>query len=94
MDTTLGWMFIALAALFSLALLPRLAGRFYPTRPGYVTRLAAPVIFGLIAAACFAGYGLPALAVIAVVGFAQIIANRKRVRPAVIPLPIPDNTSP
>ena len=77
MDTPLGWMFLGLAALFSLGLVPRMAGQFYPTRPGFVTRLAAPVTFGLLAAACFAGFAIPALYTVAVVGTALIVYRRR-----------------
>ena len=77
MDTTFGWMFVGLAALFSLGIVPRGAGRFYPTRPGVRVRLAAPVIFGLLAVACFMGVGLPALSTVAVLGVAQILVSRR-----------------
>jgi hypothetical protein len=77
MDTPLGWMFLGIATLLSLGLAPRLAGRFYPTRPRFVTRLAAPVIFGVLAALCFAGFATPALYVVAVAGIALIVYRRR-----------------
>jgi hypothetical protein len=77
MDTPLGWMFLGIAALFLLGLVPRLAGRFYPTRPRFVTRLAAPVVFGGLAAACFAGFATPALYAVAVVGAVLIVYRRR-----------------
>jgi hypothetical protein len=82
MDTTLGWMFAGIAALFSFDLVPRWSGRFYPTRPGFVTRLTAPVIFGALAVACFSGFASAALVMVAVLGSGLILAQRraKRVR--------------
>lgn len=79
MDTPLGWMFLGLAAMFSLGLIPPMAVRFYPTRPGLVARLAAPATFGLLAAACFAGFATPALYAVAGVG-TSLIVNRRRTR--------------
>ena len=80
MDTTLGWMFVALAALFALALVPRLAVRFYPARPGVGTRSAAPVIFSLLAGACFSGFDMPALVAVVLLGSAQIITSRRKAK--------------
>ena len=76
----LGYGFLAIALLFSAGLLPRFARRFYPQipLPGAARRGAAPVIFSLLAAACFAGYGLPALVVVAVGGAVLIAKSRLR----------------
>jgi hypothetical protein len=87
MDTPLGWMFLGIAALFSLGLVPPLAGRFYPTRPRFVIRLAAPVIFGFLTASCFAGFATPALYAVAVAGTVMIV-YRRRVK--VAPLAAPE----
>ena len=80
MDATFGWMFVGLAALFSLGVVPRWAGRFYPTKPGLRVRLAAPVIFGLLAAACFVGAGFLALGTVVVLGGVQVLVNRRAQR--------------
>ncbi|HEX4612821.1 MAG TPA: hypothetical protein VH092_31795 [Urbifossiella sp.] len=77
----LGWTFLGLTALFSLGLVPRLASRFYPTRPVLLVRLAAPVIFSVLAAACFAGLAFPAVCVVAAVGTALIVRRRSAVVP-------------
>lgn len=73
---TFGWCLLALAAIFSLALVPRFARRFYPTGPGVLVRLAAPVIFGALAGACFAGVGFEALVLTAVVGTVLVVHSR------------------
>ena len=82
MDMTLGWMFTAIAALFSLGLVPRWSRRFYPTRPGMATRLAAPVIFWTLAGVCFSGFAFAALVTVAALGLVLIVVQRlaKRVR--------------
>ena len=77
MDTPLGWTFTGIAALFSFGLVPSLAAWFYPTRPGFFTRLAAPVIFAVMAAACFAGFSTPVLVTVAVLGTAVIVTRKK-----------------
>ncbi|QJX00735.1 hypothetical protein [Frigoriglobus tundricola] len=77
MDTQLGWTFTGIAALFSLGLVPGLAARFYPTRPGFFTRFAVPVIFAVMATASFAGFSTPVLVTVAVLGTAVIITRKK-----------------
>ena len=77
MDTLFGWTFLGIAALFTVGLVPRLAGHFYPTRPGFAIRLAAPVIFGLLSVVCFAGFAVPAFYVVAATGIALIVVRRR-----------------
>ncbi len=80
MDTRLGWTFLGVALLFSLGLLPRLAARFYPGRPSVLIRLAAPVIFASLSAACFCGFAMPVLAALAVVGSVFVVLSRRRAK--------------
>ena len=77
LDTPLGWMFVALAAIFTLGIAPPFARRFYPGSPNFVRRLAAPVIFALLAAACFQGMALPALSLVVILGTALIAVSRR-----------------
>ncbi len=79
-DTQFGWMFVAIAALFTLGLIPRFARRFYPGSPSLLRRLAAPVIFLLLAAACFAGMALPSLSLVVLLGTAMIAVTRRKGR--------------
>ena len=77
LDTPLGWMFVALAAIFTLGLAAPFARRFYPSSPNLLRRLAAPVIFSLLAVACFRGGALPALVVVVIVGVGLIAIRRR-----------------
>jgi hypothetical protein len=77
--TALGYLFVLVTALFALGLAPRLAPLFYPdyfAEPGLLRRLAAPVLFALLALSCFIGWGLQAFILTAVLGMAQIIVSR------------------
>jgi hypothetical protein len=73
-----GWCMSAVAVLFGFGLIPRLAPRFYPTSPGVLVRLAAPLIFGALAAASFLGVGREALVAVVVLGLAQVVVSRAR----------------
>lgn len=76
LDTDFGWLFAAMAAIFALGLTPQGARRFYPASPKLPGRLAAPVVFALLAAACFAGVAVEALSVVVVGGVTQIGVSR------------------
>ena len=76
----LGWGFLLIAAIFSLGLARPFARRFYPGSPGFIPRLAAPVIFALLAAACFAGVGMLVFVLTATLGLTQIVVSRSRRR--------------
>lgn len=80
LNTPFGWTFIIVAAIFTLGLMPRFARRFYPTAPRFLVRLAAPVIFALLATACFLGLALKALSIVVILGMAQIIVSQWRGR--------------
>jgi len=71
-----GWCLLALALLFLMGLLPPIARRFYPERPNFRLRMAAPVIFAVLACACFAGIGLAAMILTITIGMALIGYNR------------------
>lgn len=77
LDTPFGWMFAALAALFTLGSTAPFARRFYPSAPSFLRRLAAPVIFALLAVACFRGAALPALSFVVILGAVQIVVSRR-----------------
>jgi hypothetical protein len=81
-----GWCMVAVASIFALGLVPRLASRFYRGSPGFARRLAAPVIFSVLAAACFLGIGGELLILVAVLGLTQIIMSRRRKRRAAAPV--------
>ena len=57
----MGWNFLLIAVVFALGLATPFARRFYPSSPSFVRRLAAPIIFIVLAVACFAGVGRWAL---------------------------------
>ena len=79
----LGWMFVALAAIYALGVAEPLARRFYPGSPGLLARLGAPLIFAGLAAACFQHFAIPALISIVTLGMVQITWShwlRQRVR--------------
>lgn len=73
-------MFVLLAAIFALGLTPRFAQRFYPDAPGFLRRLAAPILFALLAAVCFLGEALLALGVTAALGIVLICFSRWKTR--------------
>jgi hypothetical protein len=75
-DTGFGWLFVAMAAIFALGLIPRWAVRYYPTSPPFLVRLAAPVIFAVLASACFLGLAVKAFAVLIVCGMILILIRR------------------
>ena len=79
-DTQLGWMFVAMAAIFALGLIPRWAVRFYPTAPPFLVRLAAPVLFAVVASACFRGLAVKALALVIICGMTLIFISRRGAR--------------
>ncbi len=76
LDTDFGWLFVAISAIFTLGLTPQWASRFYPASPTFLVRLAAPMIFALLASACFMGVAIQALMVIVVCGLTQIMVSR------------------
>jgi len=80
LNVPIGWMFVALTAIFALGLSPRWANRFYPTSPSFSRRLAAPVIFAALAAVCFAGFALQALSAVVIAGGALIAMHRRTAR--------------
>ena len=73
---TFGWMFVTLAAIYALGVAEPLARRFYPGSPGFLARLAAPLIFAVLAAACFLHVAVPALIVTVALGTVQIARSR------------------
>jgi hypothetical protein len=76
----MGWDFVLIAAVFALGLTKTFARRFYPALPSLKHRLAAPIIFSTLAAACFAGFGFWALTRVATLGLALMIVTRWRRR--------------
>ena len=80
LETGFGWMFAAIAALFTLGLMPLFARRYYPGPTSLPGRLAAPMIFALLSVACFAGMALQALSLVAVLGVALIAVSRRNGR--------------
>ena len=76
----MGWNFLLIAVVFALGLATLFARRFYPSSPSFVRRLAAPIIFIVLAVACFAGIGRWALICVTVLGLALIIVSRWRRR--------------
>ena len=72
----LGWSFILIAAIYALALAGPIARRFYPESPSLLVRLAAPVIFGGLGLACFAGMGRGTFICVALLGLVLISVNR------------------
>lgn len=76
LDAPFGWLFVAMAALFALGLIPRWAVRFYPASPPFLVRLAAPIIFAVLASACFLGLSVQALTVVVVCGLTLIFVSR------------------
>lgn len=83
MDTLfygLGGCFVGLALFFLLGLTKPFAQRFYPENPGVVRRAAAPVLFSLLAIACFRGNGLSAMLFVAVAGAVLITLHHRKVR--------------
>jgi hypothetical protein len=80
-----GWMFVFLAAFFALGLTASLARHFYPHSPSFLRRLAGPLIFGLLAVACFMGIGRAALILVVLSGLTLIVIShwrRRNDRPA------------
>ena len=79
---SLGWTLLSLAAVFSLGAAPWGARCFYPKAPSLGRRLAAPILFLLLALACFAGIGFPVMVALAVVGGAQAVRAHRCCRGA------------
>jgi hypothetical protein len=73
------WMFAGIAVIFAFGLLPKLASRFYPASPAFRVRLAAPIIFALLAVACALGIAIQTLSAITIAGLTLIIGRRRRV---------------
>ncbi|BDI30714.1 hypothetical protein CCAX7_27650 [Capsulimonas corticalis] len=73
-------MFAALAAIFALGLTPQFSRRFYPESPGFFARLAAPVIFALLAMGSYWRMAIPSLVTIAVLGAIQMARRHWRSR--------------
>ena len=76
----LGWMFVALAAIFALGLAGPLVRHYYPGPSTLPRRMAAPLIFSILAAACFTGIGLAALIFFVLLGLTLMIVRRWRLR--------------
>ena len=68
------------AALFALGLAKPFARHFYPGSPGLLPRLAAPLIFGGMAASCFLGVGREVLVFTVLAGLVLIAVTRWRRR--------------
>ena len=75
-----GWMFVALAGIFALGVARPFARYYYPVLPSFPRRLAAPLIFGILAAACFMGIGRAALIFVALFGLTLAVIRRWRCR--------------
>ena len=71
-----GWMFLAIAAIFTLGIARPLARHYYPGRSTFPRRLAAPLIFGILAAMCFMGIGQAALIFAVLLGLTLVIIRR------------------
>lgn len=76
--SSLAWLFTALSLGGLLGLTPRFRAKIYPENPNALLCAAAPVLFSLLAVACFCGLGLAALSVVAVGGLALIAIARSR----------------
>jgi len=75
-----GWIFVALAAIFALGMAKPFARYYYPDLPSFPRRLAAPLIFGVLAAACFMGIGRAVLIFVVLVGLTLVFIRRWRCR--------------
>ena len=73
-------MFVALATIFALGLAGPLARHYYPGPTTFSRRVAAPLIFSVLAAACFTGIGLTALIFAVLLGLTLVIVRRWRLR--------------
>jgi hypothetical protein len=82
LNNILGWMFVLLATIFSLGLTKLFAKRFYPASPGFSRRLAAPLIFGVLALACFMGTSFLALTLVVLLGSTQVVISHLKHRNA------------
>jgi hypothetical protein len=78
----LGRMFVLLSVVFAMGLIKPFVRHFYPASPGFPRRLAAPIIFVVLAMACFKGLGSVALILVVLSGLTQIIISRRRRRNA------------
>lgn len=76
LDTQFGWLFAAIAAIFAFGLIPRWTVHFYPTAPPFLVRLAAPIIFAVLATACFMGLAVKALSLVIICGMILIAISR------------------
>ncbi|BCM89865.1 hypothetical protein IAD21_01713 [Abditibacteriota bacterium] len=76
LDLSLGYMFVSIAAIFALGLVPILSSRIYPTSPSLQRRLIAPLLFVLLAGSCFAGLGFQALVLTVIAGLSCIALKR------------------
>ena len=81
----LGWTLMGVAALFSLGISTRWAHYFYPEPLAPSRRAAAPVLFALLAVACFSGAGFPVLVMVAACGALQSMLARRALRRASVP---------
>ena len=72
----LGWCIVAMAAIFSLGILPLWKTRIYPQGPGLAVRMAVPALLMILALACFAGYGHWAMIIVILAGARQIYTLR------------------
>ena len=77
-----GAILFAVAALFTPGVLPRFAPRFYPGNPALGRRLAAPLLFAALGAACFTGAGPGAMIAAAMLGTTQAGIARWRLAAA------------
>jgi len=76
----LGWTYGLIAFLFALGLATPIARHFYPDLPSFRHRLAAPLIFGAMALACFIGFGHAALLLVSLPGLILIAVSHWRRR--------------
>ena len=76
----LGWMFVALTAIFALGIAGPLARQYYPGPSTLPRRLAAPLIFNILAMACFMGFGQAALIFTVLLGLTLVVSRRWRLR--------------
>jgi hypothetical protein len=77
-DLAMGLCLLAIGGLFSFALTPRFAERFYPEKPSFNRRLAAPLIFVALGIICLVGYTLAIMAIIC--AFWALTMTTKRFR--------------
>ncbi len=75
-----GWTMVTIAVVFLVGLDPRFAKKMYPNATTFPHRLAAPVIFGILSAACFAGLGRWGVFAVVLTGLPMVAMNRWKLR--------------